>query len=112
RERPHTPGGGGGRGTRRSRRGPRRSRPSSTSPSTRRGTPPIPTPPRSPGTYSAKIREMTEKNVVTAIHDALHEAMAADERLVVLGEDVGARGGVFRVTKGFLGECVDARGLA
>lgn len=47
---------------------------------------------------------MTEKNVVTAIHDALHDEMAADERIVVLGEDVGARGGVFRVTQGFLEE--------
>jgi 2-oxoisovalerate dehydrogenase E1 component beta subunit len=45
---------------------------------------------------------MTEKNLVTAIHDVLHEEMASDERMVVLGEDVGARGGVFRVTQGFL----------
>ena len=47
---------------------------------------------------------MTEKNVVTAIHDALHDEMAADERVVVLGEDVGVRGGVFRITQGFLEE--------
>ncbi len=47
---------------------------------------------------------MTEKNVVTAIHDELHDEMAADDRIVVLGEDVGARGGVFRVTLGFLEE--------
>jgi 2-oxoisovalerate dehydrogenase E1 component beta subunit len=44
---------------------------------------------------------VTEKNVVTAIHDTLRAEMAADERVVVLGEDVGARGGVFRVTQGF-----------
>jgi 2-oxoisovalerate dehydrogenase E1 component beta subunit len=44
---------------------------------------------------------MTEVNVVTAIHDALGDAMAADDRVVVLGEDVGGRGGVFRVTLGF-----------
>lgn len=44
---------------------------------------------------------MTEKNVVTAIRDALRDAMAEDDRVVVLGEDVGARGGVFRVTEGF-----------
>lgn len=44
---------------------------------------------------------MSEKNVVTAIRDALREAMAEDDRVVVLGEDVGARGGVFRVTEGF-----------
>ncbi len=52
---------------------------------------------------------MAEKNVVTAIHDALHDEMAADERVVVLGEDVGARGGVFRITQGFLEEFGEAR---
>ena len=31
---------------------------------------------------------MTEKNVVTAIRDALHDEMANDERIVLLGEDV------------------------
>jgi 2-oxoisovalerate dehydrogenase E1 component beta subunit len=52
---------------------------------------------------------VTEKNVVTAIHDALHDEMAADERIVVLGEDVGARGGVFRITQGFLDEFGEER---
>jgi 2-oxoisovalerate dehydrogenase E1 component beta subunit len=52
---------------------------------------------------------VTEKNVVTAIHDALYEEMKADERVVVLGEDVGARGGVFRITQGFLEEFGDQR---
>jgi len=52
---------------------------------------------------------VTEKNLVTAIHDALHDEMAADDRVVVLGEDVGARGGVFRVTQGFLEEFGEAR---
>ena len=52
---------------------------------------------------------MAEKNVVTAIHDALHDEMAADERIVVLGQDVGARGGVFRVTQGFLEEFGEGR---
>ena len=33
---------------------------------------------------------MSEKNVVTAIRDALHDEMAEDERVVLLGEDVGA----------------------
>ncbi|MDQ4109043.1 MAG: alpha-ketoacid dehydrogenase subunit beta, partial [Actinomycetota bacterium] len=47
---------------------------------------------------------MAEKNVVTAIHDTLQEEMRNDDRVVVLGEDVGARGGVFRVTMGFLDE--------
>lgn len=52
---------------------------------------------------------MTEKNVVTAIHDTLHERMAADDRVIVLGEDVATRGGVFRVTQGFLEEFGDRR---
>jgi len=52
---------------------------------------------------------VTEKNVVTAIHDALHDEMAGDDRIVVLGEDVGARGGVFRVTQGFLEEFGERR---
>ena len=52
---------------------------------------------------------MTEKNVVTAIHDTLHDLMAADERIVVLGEDIAVRGGVFRVTDGFLDEFGERR---
>ena len=47
---------------------------------------------------------MAEKNVIQTIHDTLQEEMRRDERVVVLGEDVGARGGVFRVTMGFLDE--------
>lgn len=52
---------------------------------------------------------MPEKNVVQTIHDTLWEEMKGDERIVVLGEDVGARGGVFRVTMGFLDEFGDGR---
>jgi len=52
---------------------------------------------------------MTEKNVVQTIHDTLEEEMQQDDRVVVLGEDVGARGGVFRVTAGFLDEFGERR---
>ena len=52
---------------------------------------------------------MSEKNVVTAIHDTLREEMAADDRVVVLGEDIAVRGGVFRVTQGFLDEFGEER---
>jgi len=52
---------------------------------------------------------VTEKNVVTAIHDALHDEMASDDRIVVLGEDIGARGGVFRITQGFVDEFGERR---
>jgi 2-oxoisovalerate dehydrogenase E1 component subunit beta len=47
---------------------------------------------------------MSETNVVTAVRDALHAAMVADDRLVLLGEDVGNRGGVFRVSAGWMEE--------
>jgi 2-oxoisovalerate dehydrogenase E1 component beta subunit len=47
---------------------------------------------------------MTEKNVVTAIRDALHDEMAADDRVMLLGEDVGNRGGVFRISAGWMEE--------
>jgi 2-oxoisovalerate dehydrogenase E1 component beta subunit len=52
---------------------------------------------------------MAEKNIVTAIHDTLWEEMKADDRVLTLGEDVGARGGVFRVTAGFLDEFGEQR---
>ena len=36
--------------------------------------------------------------MIEAIRDAIREEMAADERVVVLGEDVGRKGGVFKAT--------------
>ncbi|MFI5055512.1 MAG: alpha-ketoacid dehydrogenase subunit beta [Actinomycetota bacterium] len=45
---------------------------------------------------------MSPVNLVTAIRDTLHAEMAADDRIVLLGEDVGTRGGVFKVSQGFL----------
>ncbi len=52
---------------------------------------------------------MTEKNIIQTVHDTLWDEMKADDRVVVLGEDVGARGGVFRATAGFLEEFGEAR---
>jgi 2-oxoisovalerate dehydrogenase E1 component beta subunit len=43
---------------------------------------------------------MPEVTLVEAINLALARAMAEDENVVVLGEDVGANGGVFRATIG------------
>ncbi|MDX1401184.1 MAG: transketolase C-terminal domain-containing protein, partial [Kiloniellales bacterium] len=40
-----------------------------------------------------------ELNMVEALNLAMREEMEADETVVVLGEDVGVDGGVFRVTK-------------
>ena len=52
---------------------------------------------------------MTEKNLVTAIRDTLHHEMAADDRIVLIGQDVGARGGVFKVSDGFMAEFGEQR---
>jgi 2-oxoisovalerate dehydrogenase E1 component beta subunit len=41
---------------------------------------------------------------VEAVRAALYEAMQGDDRTVILGEDVGARGNVFLITTGFLQE--------
>ena len=41
-----------------------------------------------------------ELSFAQAIREALDEEMARDERIIVLGEDVGAWGGVFRTTEG------------
>ncbi len=39
-----------------------------------------------------------------AVHDAIAEAMRADDRVVLLGEDVGRYGGTYAVSKGLLEE--------
>ncbi len=41
---------------------------------------------------------------VEAVRATLHDAMAADDRVIIIGEDVGARGNVFLITRGFLDE--------
>jgi pyruvate dehydrogenase E1 component beta subunit len=43
---------------------------------------------------------MAKLNMVEAINLALREEMERDDRIVILGEDVGREGGVFRVTDG------------
>ncbi len=47
---------------------------------------------------------MAIKTLIQAVHDAMVDAMRRDDRVVVLGEDVGARGGVFRATMGLMDE--------
>src|SRR5579864_2974012 len=48
-------------------------------------------------------------NMVQAINDGLRLEMRRDERVVILGEDVGKVGGVFRVTQGLWDEFGDGR---
>jgi len=45
---------------------------------------------------------MAQLNMVQAINLALGQEMERDDRVVILGEDVGRDGGVFRVTEGLL----------
>ncbi len=52
---------------------------------------------------------MAQMNLVQAINDALKLEMKRDPRVVVLGEDVGRVGGVFRVTQGLWDEFGDDR---
>jgi pyruvate dehydrogenase E1 component beta subunit len=47
---------------------------------------------------------MSELTLVQAINRGLLDAMRADEDVVVLGEDVGVNGGVFRATEGLFKE--------
>lgn len=46
------------------------------------------------------VPAVTELTMVQAINRALRDAMSADERVLVFGEDVATLGGVFRVTDG------------
>ncbi|HYN18694.1 MAG TPA: alpha-ketoacid dehydrogenase subunit beta, partial [Actinomycetes bacterium] len=45
---------------------------------------------------------MAQITMAKALNTALRDAMEADDRVVLLGEDVGTLGGVFRITDGLL----------
>ncbi len=47
---------------------------------------------------------MVRKTLLEAVREGLREEMARDPRVVVVGEDVGVLGGVFRATEGLLKE--------
>jgi 2-oxoisovalerate dehydrogenase E1 component beta subunit len=50
---------------------------------------------------------MTQMTMVQAVNNALREEMRRDDRVIVLGEDVGRNGGVFRCTEGLIDEFPD-----
>ena len=52
---------------------------------------------------------ISEQNVIEAVRDAMREEMRRDERVFVMGEDIGARGGVFLATEGFVDEFGEER---
>ena len=51
---------------------------------------------------------MAELTLVEAVNDALHTELERDPDVMVLGEDVGRAGGVFRATAGLRERRVDA----
>ena len=51
----------------------------------------------------------TVMNNVEAVRATLYDALKSDERVCILGEDVGARGNVFLITKDFVGEFGERR---
>ncbi|MCB9471359.1 MAG: alpha-ketoacid dehydrogenase subunit beta [Candidatus Obscuribacterales bacterium] len=52
---------------------------------------------------------MAEINMAKAINLALHEAMEHDDKVLVMGEDVGPDEGVFRITEGLHAKYGDSR---
>ena len=48
-------------------------------------------------------------NMVTAINNALEQIMTENEKIVLLGEDIGIDGGVFRVTEGLINKFGERR---
>lgn len=63
----------------------------------------FPEPPAEP------VAEVAELSIATAVNRALHDAMRADDRVLVFGEDVARLGGVFRVTEGLADAFGEAR---
>jgi pyruvate dehydrogenase E1 component beta subunit len=65
-----------------------------------------------PEPFLTDVPAVADSTMAKAINRALHDAMAADDRVLVFGEDVARLGGVFRVTEGLAetfgdGRCFD-----
>jgi len=54
---------------------------------------------------------MAEQNILEAIRSAMDEEMERDDRVMILGEDVGKKGGVFGATEGLWAKYGDKRVL-
>lgn len=57
------------------------------------------------------MRGVRTLSMAKAITAGLREAMRADDRVILMGEDIGPLGGVFRVTEGLSAEFGDRRVL-
>lgn len=64
-----------------------------------------PTTDRASGTASA----IEQATMSKALNRALHDALAGDDRVHLMGEDIGTLGGVFRVTDGLAAKFGDSR---
>ncbi len=53
---------------------------------------------------SIPSQNKSEKRLIDAIHDGLHEAMVKYPNLVLMGQDIAEYGGVFKITDGFVAE--------
>ncbi|NQW16996.1 MAG: alpha-ketoacid dehydrogenase subunit beta [Chloroflexi bacterium] len=52
---------------------------------------------------------MATKTVIEAVRDAMHEEMSRDQNVLIMGEDIAERGGVFLATDGFIDDFGSAR---
>jgi 2-oxoisovalerate dehydrogenase E1 component len=59
---------------------------------------------RAPASPGAAPGHEPEGRYIDAVHDALRTALAADERVVLMGQDIAGYGGVFKATEGLAGE--------
>src|ERR1700759_2268905 len=64
---------------------------------------------QAPGPRAASPARPSQVTMAGALNRALADSLAADDRVVVFGEDVGPLGGVFRVTDGLAGRFGDDR---
>src|SRR6202023_3526906 len=62
-------------------------------------------------TPSPRIADMAQMSYLQAIREGIREEMERDDRVMILGEDVGAKGGVFGVTEGLQKQFGEARVL-
>jgi pyruvate/2-oxoglutarate/acetoin dehydrogenase E1 component len=61
------------------------------------------------GSATPDVDGAPERTIVDTIRVVQEELLAADDRVVILGEDVGPRGGVFRATDGLYAEFGERR---
>src|SRR5690606_26918278 len=62
-----------------------------------------------PTSRRSRRPEMTQLTLGKALNAGLRKAMSDDDKVVLLGEDIGKLGGVFRITDGLLDEFGAAR---